>query len=596
MMYNKMQYTFNKNFKYFNKDKVDKTLQYIYYHSYISNIVDLNTNMYKKLIRHKQMIDKAIDYAYNQLKRGFDMCHIIPYSYLNKKYVYQVNKFAEYLHKLDRLEVDKKRKYCSQKYWIYAKHIKSYFFRDNDLSSKFQAFVEFESADRRDNTIKLNLQMTKKAFEHREEIFLDGFDIVFDKDLKNNCVRHVSQEIITRKQDNSIERHITIDAFVNIYSALIDKNPENSDEKHRIRFNEQKKLVCCDFKKSKGSKLVQKHLDKLRKFEKPDLFGKRMSEIRQNMKNRLSNIIGYDNESKVIIMAPTNTTSIVYDRFIKMFTRLAADFCEQYGISYKINRIPCQTIISQVKEYKKKTNEYSKAHNYGFKFDDINKVKASDIINCSILCEYPDFYIIFKKRGKFTKNGLKYTGKKGCSVLDKIKIIRARMKEIEPSYESYSSFKDGFILFNPQSSEEAIRKAWIDSIKESAKNYYHQASFTPEELQKEAIDYQKQLENEQLNYEKNTFYKMEKVSFDYKLYVKQCCKSLQITENDPLFSRLRKMFINDVKEVVKENFERFINNNKRYFELNNIDYISKYHLKVDEDQELEEDSDDFNFV
>ena len=186
--------------------------------------------------------------------------------------------------------------------------------------------------------------------------------------------------------------------------------------------------------------MVKKYLNKFKNFEEPDKCRSRLSDIRQNLKNRLNSIIGKDEESKIVLMAPTNTSSFIYKKFIAMFARLAEYICKQKGIAFKLNKIPCETIIAQIKEYKKKANDYANRKSYGFKFKDPNEVKASDIINASILAEYPDFYIIFKKQGKFTTNALKDTDQNDGRVLTEIQKFRKEMRALNPHYDTFEEY------------------------------------------------------------------------------------------------------------------------------------------------------------
>lgn len=438
-----------KNFKYTNKDKIGKD-KYIFYRSFEGTATDLNFNKKQMLINHKKAIDSAIDYAYNQMvgPAKADVCHIIRKSDLHPKYAYQINKYAEYLYKINNNLLDKKKKHCVQKYWVYAKHIKTFGIREKDKSSKFQVFVEFISADKNcKDTIKLNVTLSNKAYKNINKLFYDGFDLIIDENTGDTKIRFNSQEIITPVNDNKIEKHLTIDAFANIYSALIDKNDYNVDDKNRARFNVSKKLLCANFHKYGTTKMVKKYLNKFKNFEEPDKCRNRLSDIRQNLKNRLNSIIGKDEESKIVLMAPINTSSFIYKKFIAMFARLAEYICKQKGIAFKLNKIPCETIIAQIKEYKKKANDYANRKSYGFKFKDPNEVKASDIINASILAEYPDFYIIFKKQGKFTTNALKDTDQNDGRVLTEIQKFRKEMRALNPHYDTFEEYTNENLIF-----------------------------------------------------------------------------------------------------------------------------------------------------
>ena len=86
-------------YRYTNNDEYDKSTSYIHYKSFVSNIPDLNKCTQEKLLRHKQIIDESIDYILGQLRRGFDICHVISHSDLKPSYRYYVKKCAEIMYK-----------------------------------------------------------------------------------------------------------------------------------------------------------------------------------------------------------------------------------------------------------------------------------------------------------------------------------------------------------------------------------------------------------------------------------------------------------------------------------------------------------------
>lgn len=446
---NSNKYQVNKmlGYKYTNNDEYDKSTSYIHYKSFISNIPDLNRCTREKLLRHKQIIDESIDYILGQLRRGFDICHVISHSDLRPSYRYYVKRFAETLYKKEKgiykSNDDDELRSCSQKYWIYSTNIKTYGIRDKDLKSKFQAFIEFNSAYAKDDTIKLNLQMTKKAYKHRNEIFLGGFDLIFDD--KGSHVRHISEKIVTPLPDNRIERFLSIDAFGNIYSAVIDdltnsyKPYETSIElPEKITTKKQQSIdvkrcledidertIYSNYLYSPASKLVKKNINAIIRYKQPELYSKRMNDISQNIRNRLINIIGA--ESKITLLIQQNV-SCSYKHLIKIFYNHIKDICHEQGILLNTIEAPIETINSTMLQYKRDVNKikYSlRARGFNYKYRDTRKrvVHAYESIIYCILCNYPNNYIIFKKDGKSTKKSLEKMSKMACSVLDAVEFL-----------------------------------------------------------------------------------------------------------------------------------------------------------------------------
>ena len=428
-------------YRYTNNDEYDKSTSYIHYKSYISNMPDLNRCTREKLLRHKQIIDESIDYILGQLRRGFDICHVISHSDLRPSYRYYVKRFAETLYKKEKgiyKPDDDELRSCSQKYWVYSTNIKTYGIRDKDLKSKFQAFIEFNSAYAKDDTIKLNLQMTKKAYKHRNEIFLGGFDLIFDD--KGSHVRHISEKIVTPLKDNRIERFLSIDAFGNIYSAVIDditnsykpyetsielpdkivtKKQRETDVKRCLEDIDER-TIYSNYLYSPASKLVKKNINAIIRYKHPELYTKHMNDISQNIRNRLTNIIGA--ESKITLLIQQNV-SCSYKHLIKIFHNHIKDICHEQGILLNIIEAPIETINSAMLQYKRDVNKikYSlRARGFNYKYRDTRKriVHAYESVIYCILCNYPNNYIIFKKDGKSTKKSLEKMSEMACSVLD----------------------------------------------------------------------------------------------------------------------------------------------------------------------------------
>ena len=421
-------------YKYTNNDEYDKSTSYIHYKSFISNIPDLNKCTQEKLLRHKQIIDESINYILGQLRRGFDICHVISHSDLKPSYRYYVKKCAEIMYKKEKgvYKPDDELRSCSQKYWVYSTNIKTYGIRDKDLKSKFQAFVEFDSAYRKDDTIKLNLQMTKKAYKHRNEIFLGGFDLIFDN--KGSHVRHISENIVTPLKDNKIEKFLSIDAFGNIYSAVIDNNiidnkPYEITTKKELKRDVQQcleniddRIIYSKYEYLPASKLVKKNINAIIRYNKPELYMKRINDISQNIRNRLINNIRKNGETKITILIQQNV-SPSYRHLIKEFYNHVKDICHEQGILLNTIEAPIETINSTMLQYKRDVNKikYSlRARGFNYKYRDTRKrvVHAYESVIYSILCNYPNNYVIFKKDGKSTKKSLEKMSKMACSVLD----------------------------------------------------------------------------------------------------------------------------------------------------------------------------------
>ena len=582
MLYEFSNINQEQNFRYSANDTFDRKKSYIYFRSYMSDVIDLNKIKLDRLLKHKQILDQAVDYVLYQLRKGNKVStKTLPFDTLNKKYRYNVIQYANYLYKLETHSKPEGRENCTQPYWVYNKCLIEYGFRkDKTLKSKFQGFVSFESAYNRDKEpICLNLRLSKKAYKKKDTIFLGGFDIVFNKD-NTIQIRHVSEKVVEKKEDNNIERHLVIDSFANIHDVLIDKNFIESDEKHPYRIDVQNKIICGSYQQHKGSDIVQKCIDKFHKFKEPKLFKERLNNVYQNIKNRTLNIIGSDNETKICLLKPTNTTSQIYNSFIKMFTNVVSDICKQQGIKLIIHELPCETIIKQVQDYKKSANNYQGKKKYGYKFKDVNKVKASDIINCSILCEYPEYYIILRKNGKFTCSLAESTSKNDYSVSDKIRIMRQRIKSYELVYPTWEEFEEDFRY--SRESKENIRSAWLYTIKSIASEAYERCQYTEAEynhkLQIEREAELKRKEEERIK-DLMTLQYPDKIVMPIRSVMNRyymLCDIIEPTEQEKI--DVHRMAISYIKDSAKEYKKKFIDMNKDRFEYMNIDYNEKYHI------------------
>ena len=460
-------YTFEKlarqkNFRYSDEDRYDKKEQSIYYSSYTSSATDLNESTYKKLLRHKELIDFSIKYVYNQLEHGFMSKGIVYPQELSKKYRYSVYNYASELKRLK----DKKEKNSgrhAQKYWVYSPCVKTHGFRKDSKDSKFQAFVEFSPSYSDDETIKINLQMDKQGYKNRSSIYLDGFDLVFDKDKVN--VRQVSEEIIDNVKDNNIEKFISIDCFSVLHVAVLDKSDENLDSKNRPRFNEATKTACCKYYQEKNTKNTRKCLALLKNKVSNKQFKRISNSLKQSIRAKVENCIGSDNESKVTILlnqSDVHRTQI----FNRWFKNIVEDICRKRGIKFKIVESSEETVRKWLVDFKTKSN--SKQRSYGRKafYKNVQQFRTNQSLLYLIANVYKDFYPMLMKSRKSSENVSTGTDKKPSQV-DKPKF--PTKEEFDKQYAEWHEYDP----FSFDMSAQTKRKYFVETIKQIAAEFYN---------------------------------------------------------------------------------------------------------------------------
>lgn len=466
-MYNFTKIKQLSNFRYYSKQKYDKKSSTLYYTSYTSKAKDLNLATLAKIQRHKQIIDLAFKMVENQMRQG--ICSyatmIYPTNLTNDYKFYIYNTVAAKLKREERKaknKIEDLKEKAFQPYWVYSKMIRCYEFRENKgLLSKFQCFVEFKSADSRDKTIKLNLAMSRKGYENRHTLYKDGFDLL----LENNQVkvRHVSEEIVNLKKDNNIERHLVVDAWGNIYSATIDKNPDNLTESGLPRFNEDRKVVVSKleiFRRSKKVENLLNYLDKHYSQNEANLFYNRMKVLDQSIQMKLASIIGSNEESKIQILVQQNPKDNIFKETSSSFLEGSQRLCAKRGIKLKVVFVTKEEIDSIVKKHKEDSNTYSEKHKgYGFVYKDINKTKWQEHLIASIKLAYKDFYPIFARAEKSLVKHSKNTDENGSQVP-------------KPVYPTYEEHQKEFFKFFEDGTESECRANFVYTVKQIALKYY----------------------------------------------------------------------------------------------------------------------------
>lgn len=315
------------NFRYSNYDGYDKHLSWLFYESYVSTCDKLNACTKQKLLAHKDMIDSAIAMVKNQIARGLngDSMNVKAFYYpqgFNMHYAHYVVNYVKW----ERKNKDKKlsglgRISCAQKYWVYKRMIKTYGFRDKTKSSLFQAFVEFDSAVLKDGCIKLNLNMSNKAYKSRDKIFMDGFDLVFDNDEIK--VRHVSEEVVRKVAENGIRQILMIDSNGSIHSGIIDENKSLN--------NAANEVYAFRTLHSSNSKFVCKVLNRIKSFRKPEDFHKDLERLRPSIKARLLEILKNTDASKVLIAVEDNSNNL-HRELQRIFVEELMIVCRKLGL------------------------------------------------------------------------------------------------------------------------------------------------------------------------------------------------------------------------------------------------------------------------
>ena len=458
-------------FKYHACDKINKKTQHLFYTSFVSRADDINSINFDKLQRHKNIIDMAIKMVEKQYLAGMREPMIIYPHELRKSY-----RFAVYKHVQSKVAQKNKtnegaRENCSQPYWVYQDKICCYEFRKKNLKSKFQCFVEFDSAYKPDNTIKMNLRMSKSAYENRQTFYKDGFDLVYEENSIK--VRHVSELIVDKKVDNKIEKFVAIDSWANLHTILVDKNDTNVDSQGRPRFNIDRKVVCGLYNKHKSSTRAKRIINQVKKFDKPELYRKRLDVLIQSIKMHTSSIINTNDESKVILIVPSKSscTSKMYAEMLDVFCDEVKLLCKKHGITLEVLERTYDEFKTTISKYKERTKQWAVKHKTVQNYKLSEHLTWTDVALCGLLFKYEDFYPILKKSGKFSEHILKNTDKTDGQVLEGM---------------TFEMFKESWLDWSKQypdefSSDEATiiaaYKAHNESIQAQKEQHFEEESF-----------------------------------------------------------------------------------------------------------------------
>lgn len=455
--YKFLQLPQNKDYRYRSCQSIDKSSQSLYYKSYVSIAEDINKFNYDKLLKHKSTIDFAIEYIKKQVKQGLEWGHIVYPQSLNPMYRYYV-----YKHVKAKLKLKSKNKNVgSQKYWVPDKCIITYGFRDLDRASKYQSYIEFIPSYSKDDSIKMNLRMTAKAYKNRHLFYLDGFDLVFKN--KSVFIRHISEQIVEQRVYNDIEKYISIDTWCNVHSALVDKRKSTRDEKGRPRFNEETKVVCALRRSTHNTKFIKNTLNLIKSAKNTSKFYEYVKSLEPAIKNKVKSIIDRDSESKIILFYANNMQSKFYQCIFDMFYKAVEDLCSQKGIIFEVQSQTIEDISNVVKQHKEKANVFmkkSKKSDYCKMYNAQEHLKWSEFMLAALLFNYPDFYPILQHGGKFPAMPVEVTDKKDSQVL----------RPERPYYPSWKSFLKLWGSDSLEAIKEA-RQSFLIEIKLIAENY-----------------------------------------------------------------------------------------------------------------------------
>lgn len=454
--YNFITFTNDNNYRYYCQ-KYDKKLYHKYIQSYSSEALDLNKQMKEKVLQHRRILDKAIASVENQMKRGFtDTTIIYPFE-LRKEYQWYVKQFVKNKLKLAKTQKDTNG---SQKYWVPVRAVKTYGFRDKDLTSKFQCFIEFISADKNEqSTIKLNLNMSKKAYENRHLLYLDGFDLVFKQN--SIFVRHVSEKLVKAKKDNGITKYMTIDAWSNIQSITIDSNVDTKSVRALYKLSDEDELIYGITHRTHNSKSLRKTLARVKSMKSKETFYTDSKIIENAIHSKVRALVNRDDESKIVLYIPEDIQSNLYDIIKKKFISSVKDECKKYGIKVETQYERIDNIKSSILKYRQKSNEVAK----GFKPYKEKQLKAhlkwSEIAIAAILYNYKDFYPALLTNGKSITELGESTEKHDSQVL----------KLEKPAYVKLFDCKR-LCTIDDVCDEVAARAMWLSEIKRIAQEYF----------------------------------------------------------------------------------------------------------------------------
>lgn len=456
--YNFIELLKNDNYRYY-CHRYDRKKYIKYVQSYSSEAADLNATMYLKVLRHKQILDKAIASVESQIKRGFTFDSVIHPFELRKEYRWYVNQFVKNKLKMASTQKDTNG---SQKYWVPVNAVRAYGFRDKDLTSKFQCFVEFISADKDEKeTLKLNLSMSKKAFENRSILYKDGFDLVFRDD--SVFVRHVSEKLVKNKDYNGITRYITIDAWSNISSVVVNEKLDTSDMQNLFKLSDNDKLIYGVLHRTRNKSNLKRALTRMKSMEHKEVFNEDIQKLYHAIHSKVRSIVNRDDESKVVIFIPDGIQSKLYSLITDKFVESVKDECKKHGISVKVQAKHITEVKDTVFSYRQKANDVA----LGFKPYKEKRLKShlkwSEVVIACIADNYKDCYPALYSNSKSTVELGKRTEKNDSRAL----------KPERPSYVKLFNVRRIFTIDNV-CDEVAARAAWISEVKAQAKEYYAQ--------------------------------------------------------------------------------------------------------------------------
>lgn len=455
----------------------DKKKFSLYIRSFDSAACDLNTNMTAKVTRHKDVIDSAIKFIEGQLKRGATFSTLIYPSNLRKEYRWYVNQFVKTKLRLAKNKQDTKG---SQKYWVPNVVIKTYGFRDKDRTSKFQCFVEFLSADAKETeTIKMNLRMSKKAYENRHLFYLDGFDLVFREDSIN--VRHVSEKLVERKEDNGITRYMTIDAWTNIHSVITDKTFDNEAVKAVYdNMSKDDKAIYGKLYRTHNRANLRKVLHRAKSMSSKHTFYDDCQSIKNAIHSKVMHIINSCDESKVVLLIPTGIQSNLYDIIIDKFVSSVSDECKKHGIQLDVQLKPITDIKETVLKHRQRTNEVSRSYGRYSNKELKSHLKWSELAIAAVAYNYKDTYPALFPTGKFTEIVERRTEQNDARVLRPERPCYARLFHARK-----------LCTTNGVCDEAMAREIWLASVRSTAQEYYKQwLELHPEAQKQSDSDYE----------------------------------------------------------------------------------------------------------
>lgn len=455
--YNFIQLNKNNEYRYYSTQKIDKYKQKCFYQSYSSEIEDANKRTIEQLKRHKETIDFAIKYVENQVSRGLKYGQIVYPNSLHKNYRWYVLKFVETKLHLTKSKEETKG---SQKYWISGGNIKTYGFRDKTRQSKFQCFVEFISAYKEESTtIKLNLRMSKKAYDNRHLFYLDGFDLVFKQD--SIYVRHISEKLVKNKEDNGIVKYMSIDSWSNIHSIIVNSSIDTTFIKKQYKLQENESFLYGITHNTCNKKGLKRALTRVKSMESKETFFEDIQKIKNAIHSKVCSIVNKHNECKIIICIPDGIQSKLCSIIQQKFIESIKNECSKYGIKLEIQYEHIDEIKKRVLSYRQKSNDVA----LGFKPYREKQLKShlkwSEIAISAILKNYENTYIALYSNSKSTRELGKSTEQSDTQVLSQDK----------PVYPSFSVVKRLFTI-DGECDVVNARIAWLSQIKHIANEYY----------------------------------------------------------------------------------------------------------------------------